>query len=116
MSITEVVNMVTAFAIATGPVAVTVGVLGHALVASKVPFLQRVGKFLEGFGWDLKRVSEAFGDLKNGKSSEKPKDPPDDPPSAQKPAGLTTMALALTLVACSSAEPKVPSLDELKRF
>ena len=31
----------------------------------------------------------------------KPKDPPDDPPSAQKPAGLSTLALAMVLAGCS---------------
>ncbi len=108
MSITEVVNMVTAFAVATGPVAVTVGVLGHALVASKIPFLQRVGKILEGIGLDMKRVSEAFKDLKK-------KDPPDDPPSAQKPAGLSTLALALVLTGCGSASmaAEPPDCSEL---
>jgi hypothetical protein len=113
MTITEVVNMVTAFAIATGPIAITMGVLGHALVASKIPFLQRVGKLLEGVGLDLKRVSEAFRDLKGP-----PKDPPggDQTPVAAKPippvvppgAGLSTLALALVLTGCGFGDPVVP--------
>jgi hypothetical protein len=113
MSITEVVNMVTAFAIATGPIAITMGVLGHALVASKIPFLQRVGKILEGIGLDLKRVSEAFRDLKG-----QPKDPPggDQTPVAAKPIpvvlprgpGLSTLALAFVLTSCGFGAPNVP--------
>lgn len=110
MTITEVVNMVTAFAIATGPIAITMGVLGHALVASKIPFLQRVGKILEGAGLDLKRVSEAFRDLKGP-----PKDPPGggQTPVAAKPippvvppgAGLSTLALAFALTGCGFGGP-----------
>ena len=105
-------DTVTAFVIATGPIAVTLGVLGHALVASPWPRLQRIGKFLEAFGWDLKRLSEAF---KKNEMPPKPKDPPDDPPSGdQKPVGLATMALACAALACSP-ESKPPTIDQLER-
>ena len=108
MTITEAVNMVTAFVIATGPIAVTIGVLGHALVASPWPKLQRVGKFLEAFGWDLKRLSEAFQSERDRQRDAKKKDPPDDPPNDQKPVGLATMALALAVVGCGFGDPAVP--------
>jgi hypothetical protein len=104
MSITEVVNMVTAFVVATGPIAITLAILGHALVASPWPKVQRVGKILEGIGCDLKRVSEAF---KKGEPP-KPKDPPDDPPNDQKPVGLATTAIALVLVGCGFGSANVP--------
>jgi hypothetical protein len=117
MSITEVVNMVTAFVVATGPIAISLAILGHALVASPWPKVQRIGKILEGIGWDLKRVSEAF------KRGEPPKkDPPNDPPGggqtpvAAKPipvvlptgSGLTTLALAFVLTGCGFGAPNVP--------
>lgn len=36
------------------------------------------------------------------------KRPPDDPPNDQKPAGLATMALAMTLTGCGLGAPNVP--------
>ena len=64
MSVVEVVNVVASFVIATGPVALTVGAIGHALVASRWPAVQRVGKFLEGVGFDWKRVAESIKGVK----------------------------------------------------
>jgi hypothetical protein len=60
MTIVEVVNHVTAFVLATAPIAVSVGAIGHALVASKYGWVKRVGFVLEGIGTDWRRVSEAF--------------------------------------------------------
>jgi hypothetical protein len=56
----DIVNVATAFALSTAPVAGVVGLVGHALTASKHPTVRRVGLVLEGIGWDWRRVAQAF--------------------------------------------------------
>ncbi len=56
----DILTVVVAFILNTYPVAVAVGLLGHALAASKWDWVRRVGVLLEAIGMDWKRVAEAF--------------------------------------------------------
>lgn len=60
MTILSILTLVVSFIASTAPVAVAVGLLGHALTASKWPWVQRVGLVLEGIGTDWRRVAQAF--------------------------------------------------------
>jgi hydrogenase/urease accessory protein HupE len=56
----DILTVVLAFVINSYPIAVAVGLLGHALAASKWSWVRRVGMVLEGIGMDWKRIAEAF--------------------------------------------------------
>jgi hydrogenase/urease accessory protein HupE len=56
----DILTVVLAFIINTAPIAVAVGLLGHALTASKWAWVRRIGLVLEGIGTDWKRIADAF--------------------------------------------------------
>lgn len=60
MSILGVLTVITAFIINTYPVAIAVGMIGHALQSSRWLWLRRTGLLLEGIGMDWRRIAEAF--------------------------------------------------------
>lgn len=62
MDVIKSIEHVAAVFVAAGPIAVAIGMLGHALVAlgGEGSKIARVGKALEGIGTDWKRVAEAF--------------------------------------------------------